>query len=580
MLQSRSPYTSARDIAALLVTSVSLWLALVSYVSAETINLFQADIVVEPEGTLLVTETIEYDFEGAYRHGISRELSERSAQRASSWYKTRCVDYDLILVSMDGADVPHIIEPYQGLKVRIGDPDATLSGKHTYKIVYRVRGALVEYDGVPEIYWNATGDEWDVPMQEVVVRVSGEPPVILGDDIACYQGIKSSDTSCNFTSSTDGVTTFRTSLNAREELTVANSLILQETVEPLERTNGLLLLGIALLVWFVSYGTWLYRWRLKYWTKRSIVAQYEPYEDFKPMFTGVLRDGRLDSRDITAGIIYLAEQGHITIKHYKNKYIFGITANDYEIALTNKLQLRDIDKKILSLLFGEKLKPGEVVQLSEIRRSTTQQAQNSKLLNELRSAIEKELIKEGFIEQRMSRSVRLILFILSGFVGWFVFIFSGIMSSAMPYSTALPALVFASLVSFLLYIALGTERRTRRGYEALWHLKGFQDFLTVTDKERFTFHNAPQKNAKQFLQYLPYAVAFGVEEEWSEVFKDINIQQPDWYSSSSGSQFSASSLATSLSAFSSSLSSSTGSSGSSGGGSSGGGSGGGGGGSW
>ena len=119
-----------------------------------------------------------------------------------------------------------------------------------------------------------------------------------------------------------------------------------------------------------------------------------------------------------------------------------------------------------------------------------------------------------------------------------------------------------------------------KGYEALNHLEGFKLFLTVTDKERFEFHNAPAKSPQLFMEYLPYAIALGVEKEWAKVFSDITIPQPDWYSGGSVAAFSATDFTSDISAFSSSFSSSSGTSGSSGGGGVGGGGGGGGGGSW
>jgi uncharacterized membrane protein len=121
-----------------------------------------------------------------------------------------------------------------------------------------------------------------------------------------------------------------------------------------------------------------------------------------------------------------------------------------------------------------------------------------------------------------------------------------------------------------------------KGYEALDHLKGFREFLSVTNKERFAFHNAPKKNPTQFMEYLPYAIAFGVEEKWSDIFKDMTIPNPEWYDGGAAHSFSATNLTTSLGAFSTAFAVSSGSKGSasSGGGSVGGGGGGGGGGSW
>jgi uncharacterized membrane protein len=138
-------------------------------------------------------------------------------------------------------------------------------------------------------------------------------------------------------------------------------------------------------------------------------------------------------------------------------------------------------------------------------------------------------------------------------------------------------LTFFTLIIF----AVVSRRRTKKGYEARDHLEGFKQFLSVTGKDRYAFHDAPAKSPGQFTQYLPYAVAFGVEEAWAEVFKDITIPEPSWYEGSSGTgHFAAATLVSDLGSFSSSFSSSSGTNASSGGGSAGGGAGGGGGGSW
>jgi hypothetical protein len=55
------------------------------------------------------------------------------------------------------------------------------------------------------------------------------------------------------------------------------------------------------------------------------------------MFTGVRFDNRLDPRDITS-IVYLAQQGYISIKQTTGKVLFLIDGNDYEITLLKPVQ--------------------------------------------------------------------------------------------------------------------------------------------------------------------------------------------------------------------------------------------------
>ena len=51
------------------------------------------------------------------------------------------------------------------------------------------------------------------------------------------------------------------------------------------------------------------------------------------------------------------------------------------------------------------------------------------------------------------------------------------------------------------------------------------------------------------MQYLPFAIAMGVEKQWAEQFKDMYIEQPDWYQGNYGSAIIATQLANDLSGF-------------------------------
>jgi len=145
-------------------------------------------------------------------------------------------------------------------------------------------------------------------------------------------------------------------------------------------------------------------------------------------------------------------------------------------------------------------------------------------------------------------------------------------------------------ISGLLIIIFGLfmPAKTRKGALAKEHILGFKKYLSVAEKDRIEFHNAPKKNPERFEKLLPYAMALGVEEEWAKQFEGIYDKQPDWYGGPSAARFNALTLTRSLNSFSSSANStlaskpssaSGGGSGFSGGGS-GGGFGGGGGGSW
>ena len=79
----------------------------------------------------------------------------------------------------------------------------------------------------------------------------------------------------------------------------------------------------------------------------------------------------------------------------------------------------------------------------------------------------------------------------------------------------LPIYIFIVLVC-IAFIFLSGNRRTQLGYEAYEYLQGFKNFLQVTESQRYIFHNAPERNTEHFMEFLPYAIAFGVEKEWAK----------------------------------------------------------------
>lgn len=575
--------------------SASLWLALVvPAVAAEAIDSFHADITIQPDGALLITETIRYDFDSANRHGIYRTITGNHANKASAWYLDRYIDIELLNVLRNGRTEQYRAESGEALNVRIGDPDVTISGQQTYEITYLVEGAMATFAGEDELYWNLTGNEWDVPMKSVVATVRGEGVRFDGRS-ACYVGVVGSNEACSVTVLGEFVTQFSASeVLPGEQVTIAQGVAFSGQLTPLERMRWWIILPFVYVFMVVVIAISLYRWRTAHKLHRAVVAQYEPYEDFRPMFTGVLFDGRLDSKDITAGLVTLAQEGFIHIKQTSRKVLFAFTVHDYEVTLRRSVSevTTAFQRQLLELLFMGQLGTdadsrsesdfyiGKTVQLSEIKKNQSKLKKNSKIIKKLKKAIEQDLLTRAFFE----RPAKKLQSVLIGFVVLFVTILAiagGLFGSLTDqYKDAIVFLSFALFGPAVIAVVLMHQRRTKKGYEARNHLEGFKDFLSTTEAERYKFHNAPAKSPEQFMQYLPYAIAFGVEKEWAAVFADIVIDAPAWYQSETGTHFNAVTLGNELSAFSSSLSSSAGTSGASGSGSAGGGSGGGGGGSW
>jgi uncharacterized membrane protein len=131
--------------------------------------------------------------------------------------------------------------------------------------------------------------------------------------------------------------------------------------------------------------------------------------------------------------------------------------------------------------------------------------------------------------------------------------------------------------------AVVMSKKTVKGAEAEWKIKGFRLFIDKAEKYRAQFY----EKENMFEKILPYAIAFGLTKKWIAKMRDIYGEQkfsaiaPVWFHSASAAGFDADSFVSSLNSVTSAISSSTSSSsGRGGGGFSGGGGGGGGGGGW
>lgn len=535
----------------------------------EHIPLYEVTITPERDGSLSITEFISYDFARNWRHGITRDIPTAHEQESSAFYKSRYIAIEDLTTEMDGAPIPFTAEEDgDSLFIKVGDPYKTVTTEHSYTLTYVAAGALHYFDASPpELYWDAIGDQTPVEVAKAVVIINDEHQLLSGVG-SCYVGTAGSQTPCGEPTTATGTYRYElTNLAPYHGVTVAYAY--KEAAVPIVVREQLKIWLVAIpgfLVIVLAFAAVMYRFKTAFRTGRTIIAQYEPYEHFKPMYTGMLFDDRLDPQDITACIIYLAEQGYIKIKRTEAKVLYFFEVTDYELSLMRSpdAALSRFQRDVLDLLF-EQPAAGATTSLSALKNNQSKQRENQKLLTRMRADLKKDLIDQGFFQRISFEELR-------------PYVIGGALVAAVSWLFFVPLSILA--VALVVLAVVFARRRTRKGYEALDHLKGFRMFLSVTEAERYTFHNAPEKSPEQFMEFLPYAVAFGVEQAWAEVFKDVTIPEPTWYESTTPGSFSATNLTSSVGAFSTAFASSSGSSGSTGGGSVGGGGGGGSVGSW
>jgi len=63
--------------------------------------------------------------------------------------------------------------------------------------------------------------------------------------------------------------------------------------------------------------------------------------------------------------------------------------------------------------------------------------------------------------------------------------------------------------------------RTPSGRKAMDEIEGFRLYLSVAEADRLNRLNPPDRTPELFERFLPYALALGVEQEWSEQFSEV-----------------------------------------------------------
>jgi uncharacterized membrane protein len=544
---------------------------------------FHSEIIVMPDASIDVTETIQAHFIGGPWHGLYRSIPVEYVTPQGLNYSLfldvkRVTDGNGRALKYESSRERH----YRKLKIYVPDAD---NSTQDISIEYTVSDAVRFFEDHDELYWNVTGDEWDIPIQSASARIvlpENTTNIRANVFTGAYRS-RAQNADAEIAGNGVEVRT-REPLRLQEGLTVAVAFDKGFVHEPTAAAKMVMFfrsnwpLGIPIAAFLVMFYLW--------WTRgrdprlRPITAQYEPPDQLTPGEAGTLVDNSADMRDITASIVDLAVRGYIVIEEHQKDRMLGLMHDkDYNFIVQKDrgtwATLKPHEQSLLEGLFTAGT-VGESVSMSSLENHfyTT--------LPEIKSDIFSSLITHGYYARRPD-SVRS-AYIGAGAVVGFLIAFAGA-KIASSQGTAPLTFIVAGLASGLVICAFGwfMPAHTEQGTRALEGVLGFEDFLIHVESDRF---NRMIKTPEMFEKFLPFAMALGVEKNWSRAFQGIMTQPPQWYRGSSyGPNFYPMTFANDLGYMSSRASSvmtsaprSSGGSGFSGGGSSGGGFGGGGGG--
>lgn len=569
------------------VIAASLLFACAS-ANSEVIRSFDVTASLSKDAVLTVTERIVWDFENAQRRGIIREIPCRY-DRNGREYRIR-IDVRSVTDGSGKSYKYRVRSIGRNVNIRVGDPNVWITGAHTYVLRYTVRKAVNTFDGQPEVYWNATGNDWPVPIERA--SATFQPPRGVKPLRAiAFQGPYGSTTPAVTQADGAGYRFSASNLPIGSGLTFAVRLPAGSASEPALYSvwDTLKTWGVAFLLPLLSL-VWVLRkyyasGRDEGWTGPAGV-EWEPPKGLSPAEVGTLLDERCDMADIISTLIDLAARGYLRIEVSETQRFLFLSSKDYTFVRTDAPAdappLAAHERKFLKGLFGSEGQPGETVNLSDLKNSFYTH------LPGIRAAIYSAVTGKNLFRGN-PESVR-----NNYIAGGVVTAIAGGIATGVTLAAGLDWGPFAGagLIVAGLIIAISSKAmpaRTAAGVSALRQALGFQRFVRMAEKPRI--EAMLKDDPTLFGRLLPFAMVMGVGDEWAEKFRDLLTEPPDWYHDPSyrhGMPFSThafvSDLGRGMSTMSSTFASQPSSAGSGGsgfsGGGSGGGFGGGGGGSW
>ncbi|NOY22286.1 MAG: DUF2207 domain-containing protein [Acidobacteria bacterium] len=619
-----------------------LTLALVvSGFADERILDYDSRIVVNPDSSMRVTETIKVRAEGKrIRRGIYRDFPTDYLDKAGNRIRVR---FNVISVRRNANAIRWSVERRSnGWRVYLGSKSRSISpGVYTYELTYQTNRQLGYFKDHDELYWNTIGQGWAFPIDHgkaTVILPEGARDKIL--ERSAYTGSwGSKQQNCTISVNPEGNTIFETTegLAPTEGMTIVvlwpkgfvHEPTGSEKAEMLFKDNLNLVAGLVGLILLLVY--YMFAWiRVgRDPAAGPIVPMYEPPDNLSPAAMRYIEKMGFDKKAMSAAILNLAVKGMLRIEEDDGDYtLVKVKSNQADLSPEE------------SKLFSRLLISRKSILLDNSNATTIQSAMQA-FQRTLKTHFMKKYFKKnmGWFVPGVLLSILIVvgiaalsrlavpaMFMSLWLAGWTAGVLAlggaafsswksvikggggvgtaiGMTLFALPFLAGevigvfvltqsaglFPVLMLLALLSIdsLFYWLL--KAPTLFGRREMDKIEGFKLFLSVSEKNELNFRTPIDKTPELFEKYLPYALALNVENKWAEKFASVlNTEltpeqggyRPGWYSGTANwGALGAAGFASSLSSsFSSAVSSSSVPPGSSSGGGGGGFSGGGGGG--
>ena len=519
---------------------------------AEKIKNYEVSIQINKNGTLTVNEVIDYEFDEKLKHGIYRDIPLSYKKLGFEMNKTFI---KMNFIKRNGQPEEYTKKKFfEGIRYRVGSESTYVNSvekNSRYEFNYTVYNAISKNKGIYQIYYNAIGQFWTVPIENADIIISFENNQNIekdeiermevstgsyGEELNNYEMhddngkiiIKSTE---EFSPDT-GLTFLLNLKTDKIKPTFLDRIKILFTINPFFITGPLVLLFLTIY----SFVTWLFFGKDP--AKKAIIPEFNIPKGISAMYAAYVNGTKEPREILSVGVMSLLSKGYIKAEdeegNGKNvKYTKVETENG-----TVKEKLYDEERIVLEALSSRQdgifsdnrnlYKSGsKVLNLLSDRYGKVTYQKNYMFLIPFFLAVPILLFVTFSVTNKYFFQLldyRIILFFVPVFfslANLIIILNKKILCFIIMIMTLLLSIKFGAeififalyyMILFIVYfIVIG--KYTDKGLREKEYLKGMKMYIKTAEENKIQKFNDVDELVEYFKGILPYAVALGVKNE-------------------------------------------------------------------
>lgn len=501
--------------------------------SNEKITNFDVDFKVNKNGSVDVIERISYVTDEYGKRGIYRNIPYKYDNASVIKFENKIGIYNFKATYLNGTPTGLYSQNEDNVMYnRLGKEDIFLkpNEEYTYVISYTMYNLIRTSGNVKQIYINAIGNYWEIPIEKYRVKISG-----INGDIKVYTGNIGETNNEYLLDKSDGeyviTSTKNISLGEGMSFIINSTNFVYSSIDMWYNrimTYPVILLLLILIPISLFFSILRFIYGIKHNKLKSIVVEYMP-PNISPLIAKKLMNKNKNKYSmivlfqlIQKGIIKFREKNP---KHNNEEYVREVG----KPVEKREKQFKDyVEKEYyldMNLIENVNLEVSdyEKVAIKNLILVKNDIFKKSKAFSKIESTLNQEIdiMYLDFYSNINARYILPYIFILIFLVIGFIAIFGNQILDGIIIS---PLIIVLLTSSYLLSLRKYTDKYKNE----IVKIKGFEKFLIKVEANKFKEFLNVEDLVSYFNEILPFAVALELENKYLELLnKSIEIYDLD-----------------------------------------------------